>query len=193
MHQGTQIARHLEAVIAPWPRRCTYGRAAERVGLSQSGLSRCIQSAEREANAKLFERDRRSIGITDAGRSYVEHARISLAHGERAIRSARETKDRAGHFLEIGKSPDVDPVLVEVLYSIRLPLYSDLEISIHSEPSSDLAHGLMSADLDVALITQPERNAKLTMTKLAEDTASHRPSTRTQPCIEERNQAGRPA
>ena len=88
--------------------------------------------------------------------------------GRGAIRSAREAKDRAGHFLEIGKSPDVDPVLVEVLYSIRLPLYSDLEISIHSEPSSDLAHGLMSADLDVALITQPERNAKLTMTKLAE-------------------------
>ena len=62
----------------------------------------------------------------------------------------------------------MDPVLVEVLYSIRLPLYFDLEISIHSEPSSDLAHRLMSADLDVALITQPERNAKLTMTKLAE-------------------------
>ena len=111
---------------------------------------------------------RRSIEITDASRSYVEHARISLAHGERAIRSARETEDRAGYLLEIGKSPDVDPVLVEVLYSIRLPLYFDLEISIHSEPSSDLAHRLMSADLDVALITQPERNAKLTMTKLAE-------------------------
>jgi DNA-binding transcriptional LysR family regulator len=145
-----------------------FGRAAERVGLSQSGLSRCIQSAEREANATLFDRDRRSIEITDAGRSYVEHARISLAHGERAIRSAKETKDRAGHFLEIGKSPDVDPVLVEVLYSIRLPLYAGLEISVHSEPSSNLAHRLMSADLDIALITQPNRNAKLTMTKLAE-------------------------
>jgi len=183
--------RHLEAVIT-LAEEMHFGRAAERVGLSQSGLSRCIQSAEREANAKLFERDRRSMEITDAGRSYVEHARISLAHGERAIRSARETKDRAGHFLEIGKSPDVDPVLVEVLYSIRLPLYSDLEISIHSEPSSDLAHGLMSADLDVALITQPERNAKQTI-QAGGDTASHRPATRTQPSIEERNQASRPS
>lgn len=111
--------RHLEAVIA-LAEEIHFSRAAERVGLSQSGLSRCIQSAEREADAKLFERDRRSIEITDAGRSYVEHARISLAHGERAIRSAREMKDGAGHFLEIGKSPDVDPVLIEVLYSIRL-------------------------------------------------------------------------
>ena len=182
--------RHLEAVIT-LAEEMHFGRAAERVGLSQSGLSRCIQSAEREANAKLFVRDRRSIEITDAGRSYVEHARISLAHGERAIRSARETKDRAGHFLEIGKSPDVDPVLVEVLYSIRLPLYADLEISIHSEPSSDLAHRPMSADLDVALITQPERNAKLTMTKLAE-TPLHIVLPR-EHSLASSNQAGRPS
>ena len=60
--------RHLEAVIT-LAEEMHFGRAAERVGLSQSGLSRCIQSAEREANAKLFERDRRSIEITDAGRS----------------------------------------------------------------------------------------------------------------------------
>jgi DNA-binding transcriptional LysR family regulator len=159
--------RHLEAVIA-LAEELHYGRAAERVGLTQSGLSRCIQSAEREANAKLFIRDRRTVEITDAGRSYVEHARISLAHGERAMRSAKETKDSAGHLLEVGKSPDVDPVLVDILYSIRLNLYPGLEISVHSEPSSDLAHRLMSADLDIALITQPERNATLTMTKLAE-------------------------
>ena len=81
--------RHLEAVIA-LAEELHYGRAAERVGLTQSGLSRCIQSAEREANAKLFIRDRRTVEITDAGRSYVEHARISLAHGERAMRSAKE-------------------------------------------------------------------------------------------------------
>ena len=71
--------RHLEAVIT-LAEEMHFGRAAERVGLSQSGLSRCIQSAEREANAKLFARDRRSIEITDAGpilrgtRTYLSRA-----------------------------------------------------------------------------------------------------------------------
>ena len=109
--------RHLEAVIT-LAEELHYGRAAERIGMTQSGLSRCIQSAEREAGAVLFDRDRSSIEITDAGRSYVEHARISLAHGERAMRSAKETKDAAYHVLDIGKSPDVDPLLVNILYSI---------------------------------------------------------------------------
>jgi DNA-binding transcriptional LysR family regulator len=159
--------RHLEAVIA-LAEEMHFGRAAKRVGMSQSGLSRCIQSAEREAKAVLFDRNRSKMELTDAGRSYVEHARISVAFGERAMRSAKETREGADTVLQIGKSPDLDPVLVEVLYSIRLPLFPTLDIGVHSESSSDLAHDLMSANLDVALITQPEQNAKLTMTKLAE-------------------------
>jgi DNA-binding transcriptional LysR family regulator len=145
-----------------------YGRAAKRMGLTQSGLSRCIQSAEREAKATLFDRNRSKLKITDAGRSYVEHARISLAHGERAMHSAIEVDRGTEAILRIGKSPDVDPVLVDILYSIRLPLFPTLEINVISEASGDLAYGLMSADLDVALITQPEQYAKLTMNKLAE-------------------------
>jgi hypothetical protein len=37
--------RHLEAVIT-LAEEMHFGRAAERVGLSQSGLSRCIQSVK---------------------------------------------------------------------------------------------------------------------------------------------------
>ncbi len=159
--------RHFQAVIA-LAEEMHYGRAAERIGLTQSGMTRCIQSAEREANATLFERNRSKIELTDAGRSYVEFARIAIASGERAMRSAKESREGADSVLQIGKSPDLDPVLVEILYAIRLPLFPTLDIGVHSESSSDLAHDLMSANLDIALITQPESNAKLTMTKLAE-------------------------
>ena len=159
--------RHFEAVIA-LAEEMHYGRAAKRVGLTQSGLSRCIQSAEREARATLFERNRAGMELTDAGRSYVEHARVAVAFGERAMRSAKATLDGTDIVLQIGKSPDVDPMLVEILFSIRLPLYPNLEINVHSEPSSDLAHNLLTSDLDVALITDPAKNAKLTMNKLLE-------------------------
>jgi DNA-binding transcriptional LysR family regulator len=167
MHSKIKM-RHLEAVIA-LAEEMHYGRAAKRIGLTQSGMTRCIQSAEREAKAILFERNRSRMELTDAGRSYVEHARLSVAFGERAMRSAKETREGAGTALQIGKAPDVDPLLVEILYSIRLPLFPTLEITVHSESSSDLAHGLLTANLDLALITHPARNAKLTMTKLSEN------------------------
>jgi DNA-binding transcriptional LysR family regulator len=168
MHkQNRSTLRQFEAVIA-LAEEMHFGRAAQRVGLTQSGMSRCIQKAEQEANTKLFERNRSRMEMTDSGRSYVEHARICVAFGERAVRSAKETKEGIDTLLHIGKSPDVDPVLIEILYAIRLPLYPQLEIAIHSESSSDLAHGLLSADLDLALITHPGKNPKLTMIKLAE-------------------------
>lgn len=159
--------RHFEAVIA-LAEELHYGRAAKRVGLSQSGLSRCIQSAELATGAMLFERNRTRMELTDAGRNYVEHARLAVASGERAMRSARETRDGVDIALRVGKSPDVDPILVEILYSIRLPLYPHLEINVQSESSSELAHDLLTADLDLALITDPARNSKLTMSKLIE-------------------------
>ena len=159
--------RHFQAVIA-LAEEMHFGRAAERVGLSQSGLSRCIQSAEREAKATLFERDRNKMELTDAGRTYVEHARTALAYGERAMKSAKASRDGADTLLQVGKAPDVDPILIDILYSIRLPLYPHLEISVHSEPSSDLAHDLLSSHLDLALITDPATNPKLTMNKLVE-------------------------
>jgi len=120
--------RHFEAVIA-LAEEMHYGRAAKRVGLTQSGLSRCIQSAEREAKATLFERNRTRMELTDAGRTYVEHARVAVAFGERAMRSAKATRDGADIVLQLGKAPDVDPILVEILYSIRLPLYLCLQFS----------------------------------------------------------------
>jgi DNA-binding transcriptional LysR family regulator len=159
--------RHFEAVIA-LAEELHFGRAAERVGLSQSGLSRCIQSAERDAKTALFERDRKKVELTDAGRTYVEHARVALAYGERAMKSAKASRDGADTILQVGKAPDVDPILIEILYSIRLPLYPLLEISVHSESSSDLAHDLLSSHLDLALITDPAKNPKLTMNKLVE-------------------------
>jgi DNA-binding transcriptional LysR family regulator len=159
--------RHLEAVKA-LAEEMNYTRAAERIGLTQSGMSRCIQSAEREAKAILFARNTSKVELTDSGRSYYEHACISLAHGERAVRSAVEAREGAETLLRIGKSPDVDPILIKILYAILLPLFPTLRITLHSESSHDLAHSLLVADLDLALITQPGLNAKLTMTKLAE-------------------------
>lgn len=121
--------RHFEAVIA-LAKEMHYGRAAERVGLTQSGLSRCIQSAEREAKATLFERNRNKMELTDAGRTYVEHARVAVSFGERAMKSAKTSRDGTDTVLQVGKVPDADPILVEILYSIRLLLYPHLEIRV---------------------------------------------------------------
>lgn len=55
-------------------KRLSYSRAAEELGLSQSALSRAIQSLERELDVRLFDRDRAGVILTEQGRWIVEKA-----------------------------------------------------------------------------------------------------------------------
>lgn len=47
-----------------------FAKTAEQMHVSPSTLSRALQRLEEEVNAKLFERDNRSVTLTHAGREF---------------------------------------------------------------------------------------------------------------------------
>src|ERR1019366_4091844 len=67
----------------------SFTRAAKRLKLSQSGLSRRLNELESRCGVKLFTRDHAHVSITDAGRAFVEEAKLSILHSESAIQSAK--------------------------------------------------------------------------------------------------------
>jgi DNA-binding transcriptional LysR family regulator len=62
-----------------------FGRAAERLHIAQPALSRQIRQLERLLGTALFERDQRSVRLTDAGVALLPEARATLAQAERAV------------------------------------------------------------------------------------------------------------
>ena len=56
-----------------------FGRAAERLHMSQSPLSRAIRELERELGVVLFVRTTRRVELTPAGLLLLERARRALA------------------------------------------------------------------------------------------------------------------
>jgi DNA-binding transcriptional LysR family regulator len=141
---------------------------AKRLKMSQSGVSRRLNELESRCGFKLFNRDHSNVVITDAGRAFVEEAKLSLIHDERAIESGKAANEGVESHLTIGRSPYLDPMIVPTLFSIRLPLYTNLVLHMQSDFAPELVHGLLASRLDLALIANPSPNRKLTMAKITE-------------------------
>jgi DNA-binding transcriptional LysR family regulator len=58
----------------------SFARAADRLHISQSALSQSILRLEDDVGIKLFDRDRRGVVLTAAGRTFVERAASLLQH-----------------------------------------------------------------------------------------------------------------
>ncbi len=84
--------RHLRYFIAIAEEE-NFRRAAAKLHVSQSPLSRQIQQLEGEIGAELFEPSGRGVKLTPAGRLFLERARTILASVDAAAKEARETSE----------------------------------------------------------------------------------------------------
>ncbi|MEU4196863.1 LysR family transcriptional regulator [Kribbella sp. NPDC026611] len=66
-----------------------YGRAAERLRITQPALSRQIRDLERTLGVRLFDRTSRRVVLSPTGRAVLELARRALTESDRAIRLAK--------------------------------------------------------------------------------------------------------
>jgi DNA-binding transcriptional LysR family regulator len=96
--------RHMLHVIALDEHR-SFARAATALGLSQSALSRSIQSVEREIGSSLFVRTASGVEPTDSGRVFVDRIRQIAQLTEDLHRDvASERGLQSGH-LHVGGGP----------------------------------------------------------------------------------------
>jgi DNA-binding transcriptional LysR family regulator len=99
-----------------------FSRAADRLYIGQSTLSKQISKLEGEIGFQLFIHNHQVVEITDAGRVFVEEAREAVFHAERAVLSGRAVANGADDLFNLGKSAYTEPFLVSTLLTVHLPL-----------------------------------------------------------------------
>ncbi len=149
--------RHLRYFVAVAEAGSLHVAAETRLHTAQPSLSRQMRDLETELGCGLMTRSARGIALTAAGRVFLDHARVILlqveAAGEAARRAAAPPRtDFVLGFLT-GYEFDWLPGVMAVLHE-SIP---DVQVTVLSRSSPDLAAGLMRGKIDLALL-RPERN-----------------------------------
>jgi DNA-binding transcriptional LysR family regulator len=79
-----------------------FGRAAQRLSITQPPLSLNIQQLESSVGARLFDRDSKGVRLTAAGLAFRDAARALLAKADEAGLLAREVQAGAVGRLRVG-------------------------------------------------------------------------------------------
>jgi DNA-binding transcriptional LysR family regulator len=132
------------------------GRAAERLHISQSPLSRQVAQLEEKLGLTLFERSQQRIRLTRDGRTFLAEAKAFLTHAARLESLARRLGkgDEGGlciGYTENAMHSGVLPNGLRVLRSTRPKVH----IALYKLQSADQLEGLRQRSLDIALIGQP--------------------------------------
>ena len=160
--------RHLHAVVT-LAEELNFTRAAHRLCITQSALSRQITDLEKQHGFQLFNRDRkRAAELTEAGRTFVQEARSALLHADRAIHLARAAHNGYDQVLLIGHTPHADQTWISTLLAIRLPLFPKLKVRLATHFTLELVRSVLASELHIALVTAPPVDGKLTIVPFAE-------------------------
>ncbi len=143
--------RQLEYFVAVAEER-NFTRAAERVHISQSGVSAQIRQLERELGAELFDRSARTATLTVAGKVALEHARAALAAAGALGQAVGEVTGLIRGRLTVGMviGCTVTP-LFEALAAFHRA-HPGVEISLREDNSDRLVEGVRAGTVDLALV-----------------------------------------
>lgn len=141
--------RHLQHFVAVAEDQ-HFTRAAERLLVSQSGLSASIRALERELRAPLFVRTTRRVTLTEAGRALLVEAERILAQVRSAHEAVAAVQGVLRGTLALGTEQCIAGVHVAGLLAAFRRRHPDVEIRLRQAGSGALAEEVAAGRLDLA-------------------------------------------
>lgn len=145
--------RHLK-YFATVAKTLNFSEAAKRLFVTQGTLSQQIRQLETEIGAQLFDRNRHSVILTEAGEELLPLALKTIEDSEACSNRIRDLKGALAGTLRIGITPSFSELLTETVKNF-IREHPGVKLKIQSESASELIEMLRNKEIDLALAFKP--------------------------------------
>lgn len=145
-----------------------YGKAASKLFVTQSTLSKQIQALEAMVGGPLFERGRHGAKLTPLGRLLQQEAYVLLRLSDEIdVKMHRANAGLTGH-LDIGFGISTLVTAPQLIAGFRVTT-PDCQITLNDLPSREQHQRLLGGRLDVGFCRAPEESAELSFLPVLEE------------------------
>jgi DNA-binding transcriptional LysR family regulator len=157
--------RHLRSLLI-LAEELHFGRAADRLGIVQSALSRQIQQLERELQAQLFKRSPRAVLLTDAGREFVENIGPAIQQIDEAAAGATNFAQAKRGRLRVGACCSLSANFLPRLLRRLLQESPLVRIDVRELSTAEQIRTLNAAEIEAGLATLPINDPSLIVRRI---------------------------
>jgi DNA-binding transcriptional LysR family regulator len=160
--------RHLAALDAV-AEEGTFGRAAERLGYTQSAVSQQISGLEKAIGGAVFDRPGgpRPVRLTPLGKLVLAHAREILAKAALTAQAIERFQSGVAGRVDVGTFQSVSSVLLPIIVRRLREDFPDCDIRLFEDEMTALPK-VAAGELDLAFTCAPTRS-DLSAVTLLED------------------------
>jgi LysR family hca operon transcriptional activator len=144
--------RHLRFFVAVVEEGSLTTAAELRLHTSQPSLSRQIRDLEYQVGTELLSRSVHGVELTAAGKAFLDHARLALAQVDAAVEAARRAAQPAKKTFAVGFQTGHEMNWLPRAMHVLHEELKNIQVTISSDYSPDLAEALVRGRLDVAFL-----------------------------------------
>lgn len=137
----------------------SFTKASEKLYLAQPSVSRTIKQLEDLYGVQLFERFGKKTLLTEAGETFLYHAR-RMIHEKESLEEAMKDHEKTLH-LRIGSSLTIGTYILPQVVRLLQEKSSSIKFSVQVENSQSIIRKIKENLLDVGIIEIPSLDSSI--------------------------------
>lgn len=147
----------------------SFRKAAQKLHMSQPALSRCIQGAEDQVGAKLFDRNTRNVSLTSAGAAFFPIAQRLLVDFQRSLEDVAQFLDGSRGSIAIAALPSISSAFLPTVVSQFARDWPQVSLRITCPHHKMVEQLVISGEVDFGITMPPSKLERLDWKLLLND------------------------